>query len=303
MLQEVGGSFYEVSDLKAPIKANYELKSVLKKIGDKDNLEWFSLADSNDLSKKESIFLEFDNPRKASGLVIDKRESLMTTFLFYHTLSLFGRTNAYYFTKMENGNKWLQKRIIKTYDILGGIEVSMLDQNQRWIPLKTIREAGPIVSDTHFVALPEINSQSIILRLRMTQGLWRINRANLAVIHKKVKPLRISPVKVTNGTKNNQENLEKLNHRNEFLVTYPGDVYQLNYPLSYRPDFEYFIESQGYYIEWIREEWLKDENLKAVKKMLLNPSGFLKKMAPLYKVREVEMEKVFWTSKYTQLEN
>ena len=97
--------------------------------------------------------------------------------------------------------------------------------------------------------------------------------------------------------------MKKLLNGNEYLVTYPGDVLQINYPGTYRKDYEYFIESQGYYIEWMREEWLKDEDLNAVNKILLNPSGYLKKMAPYYKAQEPEMEKVFWNSRYTKLEN
>lgn len=303
VLQEAGGDFYQVSSIKSPIKADYKSASILKEIETKDQIEWYSLADSANLAKKEDIFLEFENPGKEFGLVIDKRQSLMTTYLFYHSLSLMGRATSYYISQMETRSQWLKKRITRTYDLLGGIEVSVLDRNNRWTPVRTVREAGPIVSDVHLVSLPENNFKTIKVRLRMAQGLWRINMVNLAVINKKIIPQRIAPDEVLEGAVRNQEALEKLLSENEYLVTYPGDVLQINYPGTCRMDHEYFIESQGYYIEWIREEWLKSEDLKAVNRILLNPSGYLKKMAPYYKAQEPEMEKIFWNSRYTTLEN
>ena len=303
ILREVGGDFYEINNLNSPLKAEYRSTSILKEIKEKDQIEWYSLADSVNLAKKEDIFLEFENPGKEFGLVIDKRQSLMTTYLFYHSLSLMGRATSYYISQMETRSQWLKKRITRTYDLLGGIEVSVLDFNNRWTPVRTVREAGPIVSDVHLVSLPENNFKIIKVRLRMAQGLWRINMVNLAVINKKVIPQRIAPDEVSKGGVENQEALKKLLNGNEYLVTYPGDVLQINYPGTYRKDYEYFIESQGYYIEWMREEWLKDEDLNAVNKILLNPSGYLKKMAPYYKAQEPEMEKVFWNSRYTKLEN
>jgi len=303
VLQEVDGNFYETSDLKAPLKAEYQSRSVLDEIGNKDVEEWFSLADSSNLAKKEDIFLEFENPGKEFGLIINKRQSLMTTYLFYHSISLMGRATSFYMTEMETRSHWLKKRISRMYVLLGGIEVSVLDRNQRWIPVNTVREAGPIVSDVHLIRLPKNNSKTVKVRLRMVQGLWRINMVNLATINHEVIPQRIAPDGVFQSSVKNQEALKKLLHPDHYLVTFPGDVYRIDYPVLYKKDHEYFIESQGYYIEWIREEWLQYENLRSAKKMLLNPSWYLKKMAPYYKSQEPEMEKVFWNSRYTKIEN
>lgn len=303
VLQEGGGNFYEIGSLNAPITASHRSRSILPEISKKDKAEWFSLADSNDLATREDVLLEFENPGKEVGLVIDMRQSLITTYLFYHSLSLMGRAAGFYLAEMETRSPWMKKRINRMYDLLGGIEVYVMDQNNRWVRVGTIREAGPIVSDSHLTNLPANLSGTIKVRLRIAAGLWRINMVNLATIERKVIPQRIVADNVYQNEIINREALKILIDPEDYLVTFPGDAYRIEYPATYRKDREYFIESQGYYIEWMREEWLKYEDLKAAKRMLLNPSGFLKKMAPEYKSIEPEMEKVFWNSRYTKIEN
>lgn len=299
IFQETGGKFFEVGAFKSPVKAEYRSESILQKIEGKDDLEWFSLANNENLNTKEDIFLEFENIDQLSGLLIEKRQSLMTTYLFYNLLSMLGKSNSFYIAEMETRNPYLKNRVTKMYDLLGGIEVFILNEDRRWVPVGTVREAGPIVSDTHLVRLPKVDTASIKIRLRMTQGLWRINTLNLVSLHQEVVPKRYHPHKVVHEKLIDEAALEKLNSE-EYLVTFPGDEYLLEYPLLVDSSYEYFIESKGYYIEWIRDEWLKDENIKAANKVILYPSKYLKKMAPHFKEVEPIMEETFWSSRYTK---
>ena len=45
----------------------------------------------------------------------------------------------------------------------------------------------------------------------------------------------------------------------------PGDSYELAYDLPAGDNFELFLDSRGYYLEWMREQWLRDENPVAAK--------------------------------------
>jgi len=58
------------------------------------------------------------------------------------------------------------------------------------------------------------------------------------------------------------------------------------------------LESQGYYLEWMRNEWLGEENPDKVFQMLFNPQQYYKDLAPQFKKNEAEMEETFWSSKY-----
>lgn len=298
VFQDLSGAFYGVGSMIAPLKVEYEGKSIKDQIEVKDHNEWFSLADSINLLRKENIFLEFENPKEASGLIIDKRQTLMTTFLFYQSLSVTGGATGYYLAEVENGNDWLKGRLEKFYNVLGGIEVAVLNSKNSWETVGIVNEKGPIASDVHLVTLPEMRTDKLKIRLRMTKGLWRIDMVNLAAKTSEVIPRRILPTEVYRGGNKDEASLTKLLNNDEYLVTYPGEVFSVNYPVTFSNDKEYFIESQGYYIEWMREEWLQYQDLKLARKMLLNPSKYLRRVTQAYKIAEPEMEEVFWNSRY-----
>jgi hypothetical protein len=78
----------------------------------------------------------------------------------------------------------------------------------------------------------------------------------------------------------------------------PGDRYELEYQLPPGNDYELFIDSRGYYLEWMRQEWLADENPLAALRLFADPAGMLRALAPAYKRVEPEMEQIFWRSRY-----
>jgi hypothetical protein len=256
------GAFYKVKKLQPPTQAVHQGVSVVSKIGVQDHTEWFSYADSLNLLEKEEIYLTFDNPGESAALVLDKRQSLLTTFLFYHSLAITGGATAYYMTDMENGNDWLKKRVHIFYNLLGGIEVSYQDENAKWQVLGTVREAGPIAADAHLIRLPVVTQKVLHIKLRMTKGLWRIDRVNLATVLSKAEPERIHPFAVQKNLSPDPEALAQLLDRESYLVTFPGDVYTIQYPVQYDASKEYFLESEGFYVEWMRDEWLKEQDLK-----------------------------------------
>ena len=67
-------------------------------------------------------------------------------------------------------------------------------------------------------------------------------------------------------------------------------------------NYELFLESRGYYLEWVRKEWLADENPALAAMMLINPERALHVLAPDFKKIEPEMEEVFWSSRYEKSE-
>ena len=65
-------------------------------------------------------------------------------------------------------------------------------------------------------------------------------------------------------------------------------------------EYELFLESRGYYLEWIRDEWVADEDLSRATMIFLNPELALRKLAPEFKQVEAEIEELFWNSRYAQ---
>jgi hypothetical protein len=62
--------------------------------------------------------------------------------------------------------------------------------------------------------------------------------------------------------------------------------------------FELFLEARGYYLEWMREEWLAEENPARAAQLWLDPSGALRDLAPAFKREEPRIETLFWNSRY-----
>ena len=78
----------------------------------------------------------------------------------------------------------------------------------------------------------------------------------------------------------------------------PGSEYKFNFILpASDSDYELFLYSKGYYLEWMREHWIKDENMFKLRQMVESPKTFLKTEAKDYKLYEKTMEQEFWDSK------
>jgi hypothetical protein len=55
--------------------------------------------------------------------------------------------------------------------------------------------------------------------------------------------------------------------------------------------------SSGYYVEWMREHWLKDKDMTKLALMVGNARRYLRQEAGPYKTYEATMEQEFWNSR------
>ena len=180
-------------------------------------------------------------------------------------------------------------------------------KNGEWEKICEIGEHGPIATDIKIVPLKEIISREhqpdqseYKIRLRMAKGLWRIDYVAFAELGSKVEPLVIKPSASFPANDLSGRNVVSLlNSPDSLLITFPGDVYSLSYILpSDFQGYELFMESQGYYLEWMRDEWIADQNSAKLYKLLMSPVDYFKEIAPEFKSIEGEMEETFWSSKY-----
>jgi hypothetical protein len=78
----------------------------------------------------------------------------------------------------------------------------------------------------------------------------------------------------------------------------PGDAYDLDYDIPRGDDYEVFLDSRGYYLEWMRTEWMHEQNPLAALHMMLDPARALRDLAPAFKRMEPQAEQLFWRSRY-----
>src|SRR5690606_12612547 len=112
-------------------------------------------------------------------------------------------------------------------------------------------------------------------------------------------PLRIKPTRIR-GTLGEEYAGGRTPATQFPIVTLPGDRYELAYELPRGGDYELFLDSRGYYLEWMRAEWLAEENPLAAVRLFADPARMLRDLAPAYKRVEPHMEEIFWRSRYAR---
>ncbi|MCC6815266.1 MAG: hypothetical protein IT267_02520 [Saprospiraceae bacterium] len=266
-----------------------------------DRQERFSLSDENNLSCKEEIILNFDKVENTNdlGLILNFRQTLLTTYLFYSSMGYMGDKVSDMFALLESDEK-MRKKFDATSKELGDIECyAWSHKTKTWKLQPRINETGPIAINRQFIPLDQLAFNSRIrLKLVLNKGLWRLDYVALTNIKEKVKPIEIAPTSILNKGKLDLTALAEIVNPDKYLISMPGSEYKFNFILpSDNTDYELFLYSKGYYLEWMREHWIKDKDLLKLKQMVDNPKKYLKREAKNYKSYELKMEEEFWNSK------
>jgi hypothetical protein len=185
-------------------------------------------------------------------------------------------------------------------DAVGTIEVERATAAGSWEPAGSFREPGPIASDVTVVPIGAgRGAEPVRLRLRMARGAWRIGYLALATLGDPVTPVAVGPVRVLRDGQPDSLALVRLHDPRRYLVTYPGDRYRIEFAL---PDVDagvdLFLESRGFYYEWMRPEWVAEEDPAMLALIGTNPREALRRLAPEFKRREPELEHRFWASRF-----
>lgn len=297
---DAGGAFYECGEPAPPSSARGAEGDCLALVGRHDGSERFSLADSTYLGAKEEIEFEFDRaPAGEVGLVIGCRQTLLSTYLLYQTYAYMGREAGHWIAQIERGKIDLGSDPIQ--GLMGGIEVLARDGGGEWRSAGELKEYGPLATDVHLVPLGELAGGNAAVRLRMTKGNWRIDHVALVGMRGEAFGVRVHPAAVFKDGREDADARAALLDPSRTLVAMPGDTYELLYAVpGGAGGYELFLESRGYYFEWIRSEWIAEENPALLAQLFMNPRAALARLAPEFKRVEAGMEECFWRSRYAR---
>ena len=264
-----------------------------------DGRERRSLADDSNLAAREELTLDFPDPGRATtlGLVIAARQTLLTTYLLYQGLAYLGTQATAALSELERDPS-LKANVEAAHRVLGGIDVLVPDAGGRWQKVGEAFETGPLAVDTHLVRLPPLPPGRPRVRLRLTRGDWRVDWVGLAELGPRLSPTRIGAQAISGKTDDGRVVSPV---PGQVLVTLPGDAYTFDFVLPEHPEtYELFLSSRGYYLEWIRQQWLAEESRLRAAMMMYTPSVALRVLASDYKRHEADMEKLFWGSRYAR---
>jgi hypothetical protein len=289
--------FWAAQELIVPVSARGSEGDCLDLVARDDARERFSEADSTDLRAAEFIELDFGRAAGGSaGIVIECRQTLLTTYLLYQTFAYMGSDAGRWMAELERGNVSIGDGFLTDY--LGCIDVQVADSTGAFVNAGSVCEYGPIATDTHVVPLDESLRGATRVRLLMTRGNWRIDHVALAALDEAASPVLVRPSRVLRDGAVDSGALAALLDSARVLTTLPGDSYTLRYTIPGTGEYDLFLDAQGYYLEWIRQEWMKEENPAALAEMFVTPDRAMKRLAPEFKRVESTMEASFWSSKY-----
>lgn len=266
-----------------------------------DGIEWWSAADSHDLRGRSTLELTFrsDPAMKAPGIVINFRQTLLTTFLLYTALGYMGHDVSDHLARLQCDETMLRRTsstLMPLQDII--VEVRM---NGRWLPVDTLHETGPIARNRVVVPLPleATRSSHIAVRLTSTAGMYRFDHVGLTEVNGPAQGVLLRPQGVTDHAGCPLPERSALLERDQYkLISYPGEVRRITFGAL--PEGEHrwqlFIGSDGYYLEWMRPEWLRNTDPGRLRAMLLGNETEWRALAREYKAMERSMDEVFWNS-------
>jgi hypothetical protein len=265
-----------------------------------DDRERRSASHPVDLAAREELELLFSEAPAEAGLVIRARQSLLTTFLFYQTLACLGRGAGAHLAAIERGGPAGAAQAMGMARVLGGIDVEVSEPGGPWRRAGAFDEAGPIASDTQVLPLgPRHRSGPLRVRLRMARGHWRVDWVALGQIGPELQPRVVEPEAVERDGRLDARALDLLRDGSRHLITLPGDEYRLSFLLPKGGGAsELFVESEGYYYEWMREEWLREEDPAMALLIASRPEEALRRLAGPFKAQEAGADAVFWASRY-----
>ena len=291
MLATLESEFREATDVRALEACDAEEGDCRSVVRAFDGRERFSVTDGEDLARREVIELRLPRAEGDRGLVVASRQTLASTYLFYQSLAYLGRSAGDTIAALERGDctighafDWLQR-------VIGGIQVAVETDDGTWTTVGQIREMGPLASDVLVVPLPRGGTGGRV-RLLLARGHWRLDYLASVRVGPRVQPEVLEPSSVRDAAGRSITRGS--------LTTLPGDTYTGRSRVPRGPARELFLDSRGYYLEWMREEWLADENPLRASQLILNPEQLLRDIAPEFKRQEARMERLFWGSRYAR---
>jgi hypothetical protein len=292
------GRFFPASTLTKPLSCVAPEGGCLPTVEALDGIERTSPADSFDLAARETLELTFPTASGRLGLVLATRQSLLSTYLFYQTMGFLGSRAGETLAAIERAGSAGAERVMGMASLVGTIDLEVWD-GVAWTAVGTHDEAGPLATQVTLFPFEHDVVGPVRVRLSAPKGAWRLDWIALAALSDPLEPLLIEPAAIETDAVPDSVALELLLDSARHLVTYPGETYRITYHLPLIDgEWELFLESQGFYYEWMRAEWLADENPALAALALYDPARALKMLAPDFKRAEPEMETQFWNSRF-----
>lgn len=239
-----------------------------------DDGVYYRTFDKSELSKKqENEFFDFveltirkKNDVDHIKLLFKYRNTLLSTILFYDIVLASQGIKAINWLNKIDIDETYSNEFKKVYDIFSGIKLSYF-KNGKWTKIIDLPDAGPL-SWKYIAEKIDVTGMGEEIRIRLN-----FFKDNIMIDYIGIdtdltpddfKIVNLSPSKISlNQRDATMEIMDAVSHTDEnYLITDPGDKINLNYEIENKENQQLtlFIESNGYYKEWIRGNWITNNN-------------------------------------------
>lgn len=301
VLARRGGGFHALRDMEAPARCTASGGDCRSAVAARDGQAWQDVTDAQDLAAQDTMLLSFREGRAGpQGLVLAARQSFVSTFVLYQTMAWLGADAGTWLARLERGEARAMAPLATVETLIGSIVIQAEAPNGQWRTVARFDEHGPIATDRQVIPLPDAASgEARRLRLIYAKGNWRIDHAALAELGAPLEAVTVHASVAQRRGSHAGDVRRAMADTSDYTVTFPGDTVAMRFVL---PDsaaqYALFLESRGYYLEWMREEWVPEGDAAMAAMLMQAPREALRRMAPMYKQREARMEQMFWASRF-----
>lgn len=294
------GTFVAVREAREPSRCRAQGGDCRAAVADRDALEWADVTDANDLTLPDTMHLEFEGSPASPGLTLSARQSFVSTFVLYQTMAWLGGQAGEWLARLERGDPAALRPLDAVEALIGTVIVEQRGPDGSWREVERFKEAGPIANDRHLIALrPPGPDGRVQLRLIYAKGNWRVDEARLVAVGETIAPLTLEPRAARLANREHPDALGALLDPERHFLAFPGDDLTLDFVLpGAAPRYALFLESRGFYYEWMRGEWIAEQDVAMAATLMRDPAAGLRRMAPMYKTREAAFETAFWASRF-----
>lgn len=218
---------------------------------------------------EEYVDLEFTIPNAGEevALVLRLRNSLLNTVLLYDVMLSGQGYRALDWMGDDLDRLWPKFQLARWYQQKMGMRIAIWDRGQ-YRKVATLADTGPIAWNELAIPLPASTNELIKLRLSFVADNWRIDQVALAtrVRTGEARSIPVSAVRSGSGHELPQAQSNLYSADDTYVVTKPAENFHVRFDIGKAEDDlerTWFLAAEGYYIEWMRKEWLQTTSTTA----------------------------------------
>lgn len=251
----------------------------------------------------DHIDLRFRVPPSTSriNLLLKAKNTLLSTVLFYEIVLASQGIDALGWIEKMNTDRDYANFFQSVYRAFSGIAVKVR-KGDEWIDIGKIKDMGPIGYKYVASVIPTYNQTDLWVRLEFIpdnfifDGIFFDYKNEEAENSLSVEPVDCEAVFDSNGQRR-EDVLRLLREKDSlYLVTEPSDAYHFFYRArEVRDDkaISFFIQSEGYYTEWLRGKWVREKSFSNYTFNLNDFAGTFRQLAESWLGSKKLMEETF----------